>query len=412
MDNENQSLYEEDVQTRPVKTPEQLRAERQRYMKMQRSIRVGAIALAIVLSLISICVSCSTRSAVKELAETIAAKKAAQAALEAAMEAQEQEPEISAMPVSHDNGTVTMSFVGDCTLSSYEGAPYDGSLESYYDSYGASYFFRNVKSIFEGDDLTVVNLEGTFTTSTNRVMKQWTFKADPSYVDILTEGSVECANVANNHSSDYGDESYVDTLATLDNAGIYRFGNDYVEVVEINGVKVGFTGIYECEEGIACLDRAIDHVETLKNRGAEIIVCEYHWGDENAETPSDIHVTLAHGAIDAGADVVIGHHPHVLQGIEEYKGKLICYSLGNFCFGGNSKCNDKDTMIFQQTFTVEDGVCQDNAPYQIIPCSISTEENANTYCPTPATGSEAERILTKIYTRSGNLDGGITRESE
>jgi poly-gamma-glutamate capsule biosynthesis protein CapA/YwtB (metallophosphatase superfamily)/cell division protein FtsL len=401
----------------PEKTPRQLaeeqRAERLKYMKRQRNIRMGAIALAIVLAIVSLCVSCSTKKAVADLAEKIAAKKAAQEALAAEVSAAPSAvPTVSPSAQPEDSVSLTLSFTGDVTLASYEGAGYEGSFEEYYDNYGDDYFFQNVRSIFEGDDLTVVNLEGTFTTSTNRVNKQWTFKSDPSYVSILTKAGIDCVNVANNHTKDYGNESYVDTLATLDNAGIQRFGNDYTTIVEVKGVKIGFSGIYECEEGIGCKDLAVENVQKLKEDGAQIIICEFHWGDENSYTPNDVHTVLAKAVIDEGADLVVAHHPHVLQGISTYKGKYICYSLGNFCFGGNSVCRDKDTMIFQQTFTLVNGEVQDAADYNIIPCSISTETTANTYCPTPATGEEAQRILTKIYDMSAQLEGGISPKED
>lgn len=392
-------------------TPEQKRAERQKYLKMQRNIRMAAIALAIALGLISLIVSCSTRSAIKDLEAKISAKKAKEA-----MTLQEETPPSAAPSASpspvQDKQTITLSFVGDCTLSSYEGAAYDLSFESYYETYGEAYFFQNVKSIFEGDDLTVANLEGTLTKSENRMNKQWTFKADPSYVNILTTGGIDAVNVANNHTVDYGDEGYVDTLANLDNAGIARFGNDYTTIVSVKGVKVGLTGIYECEAGIECKTQAVDNVKALKEQGAQVIIVSFHWGDENSYTPNDVHTVLAHAVIDEGADLVVAHHPHVLQGIEVYNGKYICYSLGNFCFGGNSICQDKDTMIFQQTFTLLDGECQDNADYEIIPCSISTDMTANTYCPTPATGDEAQRILDKVYDMSAELTGGISPKEE
>jgi poly-gamma-glutamate synthesis protein (capsule biosynthesis protein) len=381
-------------------------------MKIQRAIRWTAIGLAILLSIISLTQSCSTKRAIEDLAAQLSAKKAAAAQL-AAEEAAAQpsaEPSPEVTPEELENATtITLSFVGDVTLSSDADADYEGSIESYYDQYGASYFFQNVKSIFEGDDLTVANFEGTLTTSDNKVDKEWNFKADPSYVSILTEGSIEAVNVANNHTQDYGDEGYVDTLANLDIAGITRFGGDYVATVEVQGVTVGFTGIYECEKGIECQDQAVSNVERLKNQGAQIVICEFHWGDENSYTPSEVHTTLAQAVIDAGADLVVAHHPHVLQGIAEYKGKYIVYSLGNFCFGGNTTCQDKDTMIFQQTFTLVDGEVQPEADYNIIPCSISTDSSVNTYCPTPATGDEADRILTKIYDLSAELEGGITR---
>ena len=401
----------------PEKTPRQIaeekRAERLKYMRIQRNIRMGAIALAIILSIVSLCVSCSTKKAVSDLAEKIAAKKAAQEALAAEVSASPSAaPVVSPSPTPENSVSLTLSFTGDVTLASYEGASYENSFEEYYDNYGDGYFFQNVRSIFEGDDLTISNLEGTFTTSTNRVDKEWTFKSDPSYVSILTKGGIDCVNVANNHTKDYGDESYVDTLATLDTAGIHRFGNDYTTIVEVKGVKIGFSGIYECEEGLGCKDQAVSNVDKLKDAGAQIIICEFHWGDENSYTPNDIHTVLAEAVIDEGADLVVAHHPHVLQGIATYKGKYICYSLGNFCFGGNFYCQDKDTMIFQQTFTLVNGELQDNADYNIIPCSISTDSTENTYCPTPATGDEAQRILDKIYDMSAKLEGGISPKSD
>ena len=99
----------------------------------------------------------------------------------------------------------------------------------------------------------------------------------------------------------------------------------------------------------------------------------------------------------------VGHHPHVLQGIETYKGVDICYSLGNFCFGGNSNPSDKDTMIFQQTFTFEDNVRIEDNQTNIIPCSVSAHSSYNDYRPTPTTGEEAQRILDKIADRSSRI---------
>ena len=109
---------------------------------------------------------------------------------------------------------------------------------------------------------------------------------------------------------------------------------------------------------------------------------------------------LAHAAVDQGADLVIGHHPHVLQGIEKYNGRNIVYSLGNFCFGGNSYPSDMDTIIFQQTFTFEGGEQKEDDVTNIIPCRISSADGYNNYQPTPAEGEEADRILQKLEERS------------
>lgn len=136
----------------------------------------------------------------------------------------------------------------------------------------------------------------------------------------------------------------------------------------------------------------------------------FHWGNEKEEVPDSNQMTLGRLAIDEGADLVCGHHPHVLQGIEEYKGKNIVYSLGNFCFGGNSYPSDMDTMIFQQTFTVDkNGVKADNVT-NVIPCSISSEYDYNNYQPTPAQGDEADRILAKIQERSSWITPAETSE--
>ena len=308
------------------------------------------------------------------------------------------------------DASVTISFAGDCTLSSYYGEVSSNTIESNYLQYGEDYFFKNVADIFASDDLTVTNLECTLTGSTDRVYKTFNFKADPSYVGILTAGDIECVNLANNHTHDYSDSGYQETTETLDAAGISWFAGGDTCLIEVNDILIGFSGIYECESGLACMDQAVANVEALREAGAEIVVCQFHWGDENSYCPNSKAVTLAHAVIDAGADLVIGHHPHVLQGIELYQGKYICYSLGNFCFGGNPEVNDKDTMIVEATFSIRDGALLP-MEYELIPCSISTESTENTYCPTPAEGEEAERILEKIYKCCGYIDGGITREA-
>lgn len=411
MDNEN-------------KTPAQRRAERQKYARIQRYIRLSAIALAIVLSVIALFQSCSTRKAIDDLAAQIRAKKIAQAQAELqALEDTQTTPSPTVSVPPADGASVTLSFVGDCTLGMDESDAYAGSFEEYYDSYGAPYFFQNVKSIFEGDDLTVANLEGTFTTSENRSDGDPTFKALPSHVTILAEGGIDAVSVANDHTHDYGNESYVDTLANLDIADIGRFGFDNVltltvgtsaatadtassgsALAQADGVLVGLTGAWLRDQEDQ--QQVLQNIQDLRDEGAQIVIVSLHWGTENASSPDDTQIELAHQIIDAGADLIVGHHSQVLQGIELYHGKYIAYSLGTFISGGMSS-GDMDTIIFQQTFTISGGKCLENAQLNIIPCSISAEAQRNTYCPTPAGGTEAQRILDKIYALSGELDGGI-----
>lgn len=298
--------------------------------------------------------------------------------------------------------SLTFSVVGDCTLGTDETFDYDTSLNAYYENYGADYFLQNVKDIFSADDLTIANFEGTLTDSDEREDKTFAFKAPASYASILTGGSVEAVNTANNHSHDYGDQSFDDTLAALDDAGIVHFGYDETAVMDVKGIKVGLVGIYELYDHLEREQQLKDNIAKVKADGAQLIVVIFHWGNETETVPDSNQTTLGRIAIDEGADLVCGHHPHVLQGIETYKGRNIVYSLGNFCFGGNSSPSDMDTMIYQQTFTIDaNGVKKDNVT-NIIPCSISSAayDGYNNYQPTPAEGDEATRILGKINERS------------
>lgn len=298
--------------------------------------------------------------------------------------------------------SLTLSVVGDCTLGTDETFDYDTSLNAYYENYGADYFLQNVKDIFSTDDLTIANFEGTLTDSDEREDKTFAFKAPASYASILTGGSVEAVNTANNHSHDYGEQSFNDTLAALDDAGIVHFGYDETAVMDVKGIKVGLVGIYELYDHLEREQQLKDNIAKVKADGAQLIVVIFHWGNETETVPDSNQTTLGRIAIDEGADLVCGHHPHVLQGIETYKGRNIVYSLGNFCFGGNSSPSDMDTMIYQQTFTIDaDGVKKDNVT-NIIPCSISSAayDGYNNYQPTPAEGEEATRILGKINERS------------
>lgn len=300
--------------------------------------------------------------------------------------------------------TITISSMGDCTLGTDESFDQSTSFNAYYNEYGADYFFKNVRSILEADDLSVVNFEGTLTEETSRADKTFAFKGPAKYTDILTGSSVEAANIANNHSKDYGTKSQEDTIKNLSNAGIATFGYENVVVVDVKGVKVGLTGIYELAEHEQKATQIKENIQALKDAGAQIIIVNFHWGIEKEYTPNATQKKLAHLAIDEGADLVIGHHPHVLEGIEKYNGKYIAYSLGNFCFGGNKNPSDKDTMIFQQTFTIDtDGKVADDDSINIIPCSLSSSSNKNDYCPTPLEGDEAERVRQKIEKYSEGL---------
>lgn len=296
-----------------------------------------------------------------------------------------------------------LSFTGDCILGTDENFVWDTGLPAYYDLYGPEYFLKNVRSIFEEDDLTIVNMEGTLTEETTRVEKQFAFKGDPEYVKILTSSSVEAANVANNHSHDYGEKSFQDTVNTLEQNGIRTFGYDDVAIIEVKGVRVGLFGIYELDDHLERIPQVKNDIAKLKEQNADIIIAVFHWSNELVTVPDENQVTLAHLAIEEGADVVVGHHPHVVQGIDEYKGKTIAYSLGNFCFGGNTHPTEMDTFIFQQKFVLNGKKEITDSEYHVIPCCVSSDFTYNNYQPTPLTGENAKLTMDKIKERSAAI---------
>ena len=391
----------------PKKKKHKKRAyKKSRYYRRRQQITerllIGCGAVLILLLLIILVRGCSARKN-----GAIKTNASAKSQDETSTSDADLTPTPTMAPVS-----LTVSVVGDCTLGTDENFDYDTSLNACYDNYGADYFFSNVKSIFSTDDLTIANFEGTLTDSEEREDKEYAFKAPAEYAGILTSGSVEAVNTANNHSHDYGDQGYEDTISALDSAGILNFGYDKTVVTEVKGIKVGLVGIYELKDHLERKEQLKQNIAKVKAEGAQITIVIFHWGNEKEEVPDSNQTTLAHLAIDEGADLVCGHHPHVLQGIEEYKGKNIVYSLGNFCFGGNQHPSDMDTMIFQQTFTVDqNGVKADNVT-NIIPCSVSSDSDYNNYQPTPAEGDEAARILNKIQERTAMITGGATSSSD
>ena len=302
-------------------------------------------------------------------------------------------------PLEKEVRTITISCAGDCTLGSdeaFDGMTLSKEVEEQEENYG--WFFQNVLPIFEKDDLTMVNLEGTLTTRGERQDKTFAFRGDPAYVSILTAGSVEAVTLANNHSLDYGEVSLADTKETLDQVGVWWVENLHTRVEEVDGVKVGMIGLYDLN--YSAMDVLPKAMEQVKSQGAELIVVQAHWGIEGQSVPTARQKEVAYAAIDGGADLVIGHHPHVLQGLEEYKGKMIVYSLGNFCFGGNQNPTDKDSMIYQETFMVKDGKVLPESKWKVYPCSISSVDDRNNYQPTPLFGEAAEAIRKKIQTRT------------
>lgn len=315
---------------------------------------------------------------------------------------------ISAAEFSKNNNTtgeITISTAGDCTLGTDETFGYTGSFLDEYKKHNEnmSYFLNNVKSIFANDDLTLVNLETPLTNATKKANKEFRFKGLPAFVDILKLGSVEGVNVANNHSYDYLKQGYNDTISYLKSAkiGIFGLGNKFTAVIK--GIPICVLGYNGWSDSSAAKAAIKKDIQGMRNAGVQIIIVNFHWGIERTNYPNAVQKDLGRFTIDAGADLVVGEHPHVIQGIEKYKGKYIVYSLGNFCFGGNKNPSDKDTFIFQQTFEFNVGK-KTGSRINIVPCSISSVKSRNNYQPTPLTGTDKSRVLDRLDKYSKGLN--------
>jgi len=301
--------------------------------------------------------------------------------------------------------TITVSAAGDVTLGNYLDQDYSYSFDQTYDQVeDEGYFFRNVYDIFSSDDFTLVNLEGPLTNAEEiRQEKEYVIKGRPEYAELLKYGSIEAVGLANNHILDYKEQGLLDTVEAVKEQGItYAYDNN-VGIYEAKGIKIGYVAISQVSRGNSMEKIIKNGIDKLKEEDADIIIAFCHWGIEREFYPEEYQQYLGKLCIEWGADLVLGSHPHVIQGIEEYNGKFIVYSMGNFCFGGNRNPSDKDSMIFQQTFTFVDGERQNDTDIHVIPCSVSSVTDRNNYQPTPATGEEAERIINRINEYSSDL---------
>ncbi len=312
---------------------------------------------------------------------------------------------------------IILTAAGDCTLGSDPRFAYGGSFHARFREEGENhaYFFENVAPIFRADTLSFVNFEGTLTDAENRAEKAYTFKGPAHYAKILTEGDIEVVSLSNNHTYDFHEKGFEDTKAALE---AEKIGYTYSEKTVLFSAKPGEEAVLLTENaekgenetyiGIAAFTVWYDGadvraniknaIEALREAGADLVFVSCHWGLEGENYPYEVQKNVGRYAIDAGADGVWGHHPHVIQGIEEYKGKEIVYSMGNFCFGGNHNPADKDCFIYRMTFETVDGVLTGQWESEIIPCRISSQNGLNDYKPTPAEGAEKERILRRMET--------------
>jgi poly-gamma-glutamate synthesis protein (capsule biosynthesis protein) len=313
---------------------------------------------------------------------------------------------------------LTISAVGDCVLGaddryvSKQGSQTFFEMASHKDT---SYFLSGVKDILSEDDLTFANLENVLMAYADPQDKEpkpeqgnrafW-FYGPPNNVNILKQGGIDIVNIANNHSHDYQEAGYNETAEILTKAGIPFAGYDNPALVTKNGIRVGSLGfnlLGKNERGVNMAQfkqDAADKIKALKSE-CDILVAQIHWGDEGSSMPNATQVDVGHFLIDAGADIVLGHHTHVLQPTERYKDKYIVYSLGNFCYGGIQwpSYDSALTAIWQLDITLDSQGLTLAQP-KIIPCSITSDTTfkTNDYRPRPLTDDDllAQNVRTRL----------------
>lgn len=313
---------------------------------------------------------------------------------------------------------MVLSFVGDCAFGAVNGSGGGIRFPALYRRAGRlDYPFARLNPWFANDDLTVANFECTLTEAARTADKQWHFKGPASYAAIFPAASVEAVALSNNHAHDYLDAGFRDTVAAFRQQGVSVFYQNAPLVTTLKGVETVILG--DCSvvgenttvtAGVA--ERVLAEIDRYKKPG-NIVVVMMHWGSELDTTPTKWQQETGRRFIDAGADAVVGGHPHVLQGIERYRGRTIAYSLGNFAFGGNSLARFPETVVLRLRFP---GGKAGRAQVSIVPCRVSSTEERdargvlrNNYQPQPLSGEAAGRVAALVLRRSAGLTYGVKK---
>ena len=274
-----------------------------------------------------------------------------------------------------------------------------------------NFALKNMRDILMADDLTIVNFEGTLTNSTyipqEKRENQFLFNAPPEYVSMLTDNGIEAVALENNHVMDHGQDAYDETKRYLTDAGVVWSGDGEIGVIEVKGVKIAMLS-YLCIDRYAQLWDKVPQDIAAAKAVYPIVIVSFHWGVEKDYAPTANQVKMGRLAVDSGADLVLGHHSHRIQPIEQYKGVYICYSLGNFCFAGNSKPDDMSSFVFQTRFRLRDGEIT-NEGFRIIPIRISSRTERNDFIPTPYTKeSSADAVVTTLKSNGKKLEYAVS----
>ncbi len=308
-----------------------------------------------------------------------------------------------------DHG-VTLSFTGDCTMGYLNEDTRASCFQARYKASGSSSFpFDGVKHVFAADDLTVINFEGTLAEkNTPMADKKYHFRGESEYVGLLSNSSIEVANLANNHSMDYGEEGFMRTQTLLEEGGVGVVHAQHPYVTEINGIETVLLSAGHRKQP-SYIDEAVsemlEQIEQYKRPG-NLVIVNLHWGGEYTYKPDDAQIEAAHTLIDAGADMIVCHHAHIAQGIELYGGRVIAYGLGNFSFSGTGILREKQSFILRAAFEENDGGEVKMKEWGVVPCySTSTGSNSNDFQPKTLHGEDADKVMEHIRSRCRLIDG-------
>ena len=289
---------------------------------------------------------------------------------------------------SDGSQVITISATGDFTIGGDSRKKTDIFDEELKRQGGdINFTMRNIRDLFINDDLTIVNFEGTLTDNTyipdSKKDNQFLFSAPPSYVTMLTNNGVNAVALENNHIMDHGEDAYEETKRVLKDAGITYSTSTEMGVVEVKGIQIAMLS-YLCIDRYDKLWEKVPADIAAAKAVYPLVIVSFHWGNEKDYSPTANQIKMGRLAVDAGADLVLGHHSHRINPIEEYKGKYICYSLGNFCFAGNSKPSDMNSFVFQTRFKVKNGQATPMG-FRIVPIRISSRADRNDFTPTIVT---------------------------
>ena len=331
------------------------------------------------------------------------------------------EPSPTPEPVYQADGSIeiTLTAVGDVTIGrdvQHERPNnylFGNELKKQKDD--PNFIFRNVRDIFLSDDLTIANFEGVLADENAVSWKKkdaFNFLGNPVYAAVLSQNGVEAVTMENNHINDFGEAGVKSTIAAMESVGVVWANKNHMAEYEVQGIRIGMLA-YQIVPPLRSDEMQADALQAQvasdiarAKQTCKIVIVSFHWGKELDYSPRNEspyrQVTLGRAAIDAGADLVLGHHSHRINPIEKYNGKYIVYSLANCSFAGNKKPSDMCTFIFQCKFRIRDGQIIDN-PFRIIPCRISSRRDYNDFAITPYTESENIKTVINTLTKRDNI---------